>query len=158
MECETPMMGKVTVGFEWWFVPVVAVPGGIGAVGRYLLDKYLKTVRGWSPVRSVAAVNIVGTALLASLTLIAVFSTVPLDKETVTSAAMLGVAALAGGFTTYSTAMVEALKDRSGMATNFMVLFLVLVLCCVIYLAILILGYLGVAVFFEQFSDSNWGS
>ncbi|WP_459610525.1 CrcB family protein [Corynebacterium urogenitale] len=133
------------MGFEWWLLPVIALPGGVGAVGRYLLDTHLKVVRGWPPVKSVAVVNLVGTGLLASLTLIAVFITVPLEKGAVTTAVMMGVASLAGGFTTFSTAMVEAVKDRQGAVANFMTLLLVLVMCCLLYVAILVLGYLGVA-------------
>ena len=99
----------------------VAVGGGTGAAARYGLDTYLKSRRGWAPLWSLAVVNLLGTALLG---LVLGFTSqhtagtgglggpVSTDGAGATSAArdilfpLLGVG-LAGGFTTFSTVMVE---------------------------------------------------
>ena len=99
----------------------VAVGGGTGAAARYGLDTYLKSRRGWAPLWSLAVVNLLGTALLG---LVLGFTSqhaagigglggpVSADGTGATSTAqdilfpLLGVG-LAGGFTTFSTVMVE---------------------------------------------------
>ncbi|OFT33505.1 chromosome condensation protein CrcB [Corynebacterium sp. HMSC08A12] len=86
----------------------VAVGGGTGAAARYGLDTYLKSRRGWAPLWSLAVVNLLGTALLG---LILGFTSQHSTGSGVGTAGdilfpLIGVG-LAGGFTTFSTVMVE---------------------------------------------------
>lgn len=86
----------------------VAVGGGTGAAARYGLDTYLKSRRGWAPLWSLAVVNLLGTVLLG---LVLGFTSQHSTGSGVGTAGdilfpLIGVG-LAGGFTTFSTVMVE---------------------------------------------------
>lgn len=90
------------------FVPalVVAAAGGVGAALRYLAD-HAATHR-WGPgqVRGILLVNLLG-AFVAGLLVGATDADSPLR--------LAGVAAL-GGFTTFSTAMLQTLTVAAGGA------------------------------------------
>ena len=86
----------------------VAVGGGTGAAARYGLDTYLKSRRGWEPLWSLAVVNLLGTIVLG---LVFGFTSQHSTGSGVGTAGdilfpLIGVG-LAGGFTTFSTVMVE---------------------------------------------------
>lgn len=86
----------------------VAVGGGTGAAARYGLDTYLKSRRGWAPLWSLAVVNLLGTIVLG---LVFGFTSQHSTGSGVGTAGdilfpLIGVG-LAGGFTTFSTVMVE---------------------------------------------------
>lgn len=86
----------------------VAVGGGTGAAARYGLDTYLKSRRGWAPLWSLAVVNLLGTIVLG---LVLGFTSQYSTGSGVGTAGdilfpLIGVG-LAGGFTTFSTVMVE---------------------------------------------------
>ena len=86
----------------------VAVGGGTGAAARYGLDTYLKSRRGWEPLWSLAVVNLLGTIVLG---LVFGFTSQHSTGSGVGTAGdilfpLVGLG-LAGGFTTFSTVMVE---------------------------------------------------
>ena len=86
----------------------VAVGGGTGAAARYGLDTYLKSRRGWAPLWSLAVVNLLGTIVLG---LVFGFTSQHSTGSGVGTAGdilfpLVGLG-LAGGFTTFSTVMVE---------------------------------------------------
>ncbi|MCG7456635.1 CrcB family protein [Corynebacterium sp. ACRPH] len=86
----------------------VAVGGGTGAAARYGLDTYLKSGRGWAPLWSLSVVNLLGTVLLG---LVLGFTSQYSTSSGAGTAGdilfpLVGVG-LAGGFTTFSTVMVE---------------------------------------------------
>ena len=89
---------------------LIAVCGGLGAVGRYLMEQHLKSSRGWSPLSTVSVINLLGSALLGLLGGMAI-AAADAQPQSVVIPAVLSAAALCGGFTTFSTAMVEALKE-----------------------------------------------
>ena len=95
---------------------LIAVCGGLGAVGRYLMEQYLKGTRGWSPLSTVSVINLLGSALLGLLTGI-IFVAVEAQPQTVMVPAAVSAAAVCGGFTTFSTAMVEAVKEPNKCKT-----------------------------------------
>lgn len=99
----------------------VAVGGGTGAAARYGLDTYLKSRRGWAPLWSLAVVNLLGTALLGLILgftsqhaagiggLTGPASAGAPGATTATQDVLFPLVGLglAGGFTTFSTVMVE---------------------------------------------------
>lgn len=99
----------------------VAVGGGTGAAARYGLDTYLKSRRGWEPLWSLAVVNLLGTALLGLILgftsqhaagiggLTGPASAGAPGATTATQDILFPLVGLglAGGFTTFSTVMVE---------------------------------------------------
>ncbi len=99
----------------------VAVGGGTGAAARYGLDTYLKSRRGWAPLWSLAVVNLLGTALLGLVLgftsqhaagiggLTGPASAGAPGATTATQDILFPLVGLglAGGFTTFSTVMVE---------------------------------------------------
>ena len=99
----------------------VAVGGGTGAAARYGLDTYLKSRRGWEPLWSLAVVNLLGTALLGLILgftsqhaagiggLTGPVSAGAPGATTATQDILFPLVGLglAGGFTTFSTVMVE---------------------------------------------------
>lgn len=95
---------------------LIAVCGGLGAVGRYMMEQYLKGTRGWSPLSTVSVINLLGSALLGLLGEIAIVAA-DAQPQSVVIPAVLSVAALCGGFTTFSTAMVEAVKEPNKCKT-----------------------------------------
>lgn len=99
----------------------VAVGGGTGAAARYGLDTYLKSRRGWAPLWSLAVVNLLGTALLGLILGFTSQHAAGIGELAEPAGAgapgattatqhilfpLVGVG-LAGGFTTFSTVMVE---------------------------------------------------
>lgn len=128
----------------------VAVGGGTGAAARYGLDTYLKSRRGWAPLWSLAVVNLLGTALLG---LVLGFTSqytagtgglggpVNTDGTGATSAArdilfpLLGVG-LAGGFTTFSTVMVEVFTRPQPTRRIVGVVAMTVACCAVFFLAL----------------------
>lgn len=128
----------------------VAVGGGTGAAARYGLDTYLKSRRGWAPLWSLAVVNLLGTALLG---LVLGFTSqytagtgglggpVSTDGTGATSATrdilfpLLGVG-LAGGFTTFSTVMVEVFTRPQPTRRIVGVVAMTVACCAVFFLAL----------------------
>lgn len=128
----------------------VAVGGGTGAAARYGLDTYLKSRRGWAPLWSLTVVNLLGTALLG---LVLGFTSqytagtgglggpVNTDGTGATSAArdilfpLLGVG-LAGGFTTFSTVMVEVFTRPQPTRRIVGVVAMTVACCAVFFLAL----------------------
>ena len=131
---------------------IITACGGLGAVGRYLLERHLKGNRGWTPMRAVSAVNLLGCALLGLFSgVIIALSEVPsyAPSETHSGGVMLSLAvaatALCGGFTTFSTAMVEAVREPRGMRNAGTTLAVVLVGCIIAFSAMMLLGFMGTA-------------
>ncbi|WP_298075338.1 CrcB family protein [uncultured Corynebacterium sp.] len=124
----------------------VAVGGGTGAAARYGLDTYLKSRRGWAPLWSLAVVNLLGTALLGLVLGLTsqhaagiggLGGSVGADGTGATSAAgdilfpLVGVG-FAGGFTTFSTVMVEVFT-RSQPARRIGGVVAMTVACCAVF-------------------------
>ena len=126
----------------------VAVGGGTGAAARYGLDTYLKSRRGWAPLWSLAVVNLLGTALLglvfgftsqhvAGAGVAELGGPVGADGTGAAGGAgdilfpLLGVG-LAGGFTTFSTVMVEVFT-RPQPARRIVGVVAMTVACCAVF-------------------------
>jgi CrcB protein len=103
-----------------WSVALLALAGGIGAVARYLLDDAVTRARtrrsatgapGPFPAATVL-INVTGSLALGALT-----GALQGGHLTATTAAVLGTG-FCGGYTTFSTAMVETarLGDRREVA------------------------------------------
>lgn len=81
----------------------VAVAGGVGAAARHLCDRAATLRWGEGQVRGILAVNVVGSFLIGLLTG---------SQASVQWQSVLGIGLL-GGFTTFSTAMLQAVgPDR----------------------------------------------
>jgi CrcB protein len=88
-------------------VTLVVLGGGLGAVARWLLTAWLGTSRHGFPVGT-TAVNVVGSLLLGVV--------VGFDTSIGPSVADPVAIGLLGGFTTFSTWMVEV--DRAGTSRD----------------------------------------
>jgi len=82
---------------SWWVWALVAVLGGAGAIGRFLLDASISARAGRQFPLGTLAVNASGALLLGLLTGLAARGTL----ETLAGAATLG------SYTTFSTWMLE---------------------------------------------------
>lgn len=82
---------------SWLEIFLVAIGGGSGAVLRWLSDEWLK--RSTRPPLSLIIINVLGSTLLGVLS-----TTAQLSSEMLM---LVGVGVL-GGFTTFSSASVEA--------------------------------------------------
>lgn len=82
----------------------VALAGGVGAVLRFVVDGLVgRRRRGWFPLGTVV-INVSGSFLLGVLTGLA------LDHVASTSLTLVLGTGLVGGYTTFSTASVEAVN------------------------------------------------
>ena len=127
---------------------IITACGGLGAVGRCLLERHFKGTRGWTPMRAVSAINLLGCALLGLLSgIILALSEANSGGWLLTVA--VAATALCGGFTTFSTAMVEAVQEPRGMKNAGTTLAVMLVGCVIAFLVMLLLGFLGATVFFS---------
>lgn len=124
----------------------VALGGGTGAAARYVLDTHLKSQRGWAPLWSLAVVNLLGTAVLG---LVLGYTSQHLDGAAGSTSAgetqdilypLLGIG-LAGGFTTFSTVMVEVFT-RPQPARRIAGVVGMAVVCCAVFLPALWCGAL----------------
>ncbi|MBC2682481.1 FluC/FEX family fluoride channel [Corynebacterium anserum] len=107
-------MGIANVGIAL----VMLVGGGAGATLRFLLDQYLQNVHGMSPLRAVNRINAIGTSVLALV--IVLTAEVALTRGRGDAAYVCAFfLALTGGFTTFSTAMVNSVKDSSSLSEAF---------------------------------------
>ena len=127
---------------------IIAACGGLGAVGRYLLERHFKGTRGWTPMRAVSAINLLGCVLLGLLSGIILALSEAHGGGWLLPAAVAATA-LCGGFTTFSTAMVEAAQEPRGMKNAGTTLAVMLVGCVIAFLVMLLLGFLGATVFFS---------
>jgi len=126
---------------------LIAVCGGLGAVGRYVMEQYLKGSRGWSPLSTVSVINLLGGALLGLLTGI-IFVAVEAQPQTVMVPAAVSAAAVCGGFTTFSTAMVEEVKRAWGMWNSIASLVFNLLFCVLTFGLLALIGtFLGSLIF-----------
>lgn len=115
---------------------VVALGGGVGAVLRFLLDQYLQKARGFSPLRAVNRINFIGSSALA---LVMGLTSLSVLAWGVGSAAYVCAffVSLTGGFTTFSTAMVNSLQGTTGFMEAFRVQVLSLVMSVIGFLGML---------------------
>lgn len=127
---------------------IIAACGGLGAVGRYLLERHFKGTRGWTPMRAVSVINLLGCALLGLLSGIILALSEAHGGGWLLPAAVAATA-LCGGFTTFSTAIVEAVQEPRGMKNAGTTLAVMLVGCVIAFLVMLLLGFLGATVFFS---------
>ena len=127
---------------------IIAACGGLGAVGRYLLERHFKGTRGWTPMRAVSAINLLGCVLLGLLSGIILALSEAHGGGWLLPAAVAATA-LCGGFTTFSTAIVEAVQEPRGMKNAGTTLAVMLVGCVIAFLVMLLLGFLGATVFFS---------
>ena len=127
---------------------IIAACGGLGAVGRYLLERHFKGTRGWTPMRAVSVINLLGCALLGLLSGIILALSEAQGGGWLLPAAVAATA-LCGGFTTFSTAIVEAVQEPRGMKNAGTTLAVMLVGCVIAFLVMLLLGFLGATVFFS---------
>jgi fluoride exporter len=87
---------------------LIAVGGGVGAIGRFVLDGAIKARVGGFPLGTVV-INVSGSLLLGLLTGLGEAGTLPLPAVAVLGTGMMG------GYTTFSTASVETVQlFRSG--------------------------------------------
>lgn len=129
---------------------IIVLCGGLGAVARYSLEQYLKSSRGWKPLNAVAAINLLGSGLLGLLSGIVIIASETQSQSFAVTAAV-GAAALCGGFTTFSTAMVEAAKAPR-LANSAGNLLYTLVGCMILYGVMALLGsFLGAWIFNAPF-------
>ena len=127
---------------------IIAACGGLGAVGRYLLERHFKGTRGWTPMRAVSVINLLGCALLGLLSGIILALSEAHGGGWLLPAAVAATA-LCGGFTTFSTAIVEAVQEPRGMKNAGTTLAVMLVGCVIAFLVMLLLGFRGATVFFS---------
>ena len=82
----------------------LALAGGVGAGARFVLDGFLRS-RGTSPYPvGTLVINISGSFLLGLVTGLALAAAVPPETQLILGAGFLG------GYTTFSTASVEAVR------------------------------------------------
>ena len=128
----------------------VALGGGTGAAARYALDTHLKSQRGWAPLWSLAVVNLLGTIVLGlALGFVLQHSdgagqvlgkTFDSSRPLSILFPLLGVG-IAGGFTTFSTVMVEVFT-RPQPARRIAGVVGMAVVCCAVFLPALWCGAL----------------
>jgi len=102
-----------------WMVLTIAVAGGVGAVLRYLLSRTIAPrAKGRFPWATFA-VNVSGALLLGFATGLAMTHILPEEWRVVVGTGLLG------GYTTFSTASVEAAQlasqHRTGLAALYCV-------------------------------------
>ena len=100
-----------------WMVLTIAVAGGVGAVLRYLLSR---TIAPWARGRfpwATFAVNVSGALLLGFATGLTTTHILPEEWRVVVGTGLLG------GYTTFSTASVEAAQLASQHRTGLAVLY-----------------------------------
>lgn len=85
---------------------VLGVAGGVGAVARFLADGLVARFNPWRFPLGTVVVNITGSALLGLITGVTVHAAPGLHVDIRTA---LGTG-LCGGYTTFSTASVEAFR------------------------------------------------
>lgn len=83
---------------------IVSLVGGVGAATRFVVDGWVRS--RWSTHLSVAtvAINVTGSLLLGGLTGALATGAIPISTYTVAATGFCG------GYTTFSTAMVETVR------------------------------------------------
>ncbi|MGJ4116722.1 CrcB family protein [Corynebacterium macclintockiae] len=122
----------------------VAIGGGAGAAARYQLDTYLKSRRGWAPLWSLAVINLLGTIALGVVLGFVLQHPGALQQPEALQPSggaasalsilfpLIGVG-VAGGFTTFSTAMVEVFTQPQP-ARRIVGVAAMLLACCAVFL------------------------
>jgi CrcB protein len=83
---------------------LVAVAGGVGAVGRFVLDGLIRSRIALLVPAGTFVINVSGSLLLGFVTGIVMAGSEPTDFRVVLGTGFLG------GYTTFSTAMIETVR------------------------------------------------
>lgn len=102
----------MSLGFFGLFI-LSCVTGGLGAVLRFWLDTYLRKSKKWYPLFSLLLINSLGSLVLGGF--YGGFEHMALAQV---SALWILAGALCGGFTTFSTAMVEGILNPRGLGSS----------------------------------------
>lgn len=87
-----------------WMLALLALAGGLGAGARFILDGVIRQRTSSALPLGTVTINLLGSLLLGLLTGLVGAALLPVDAQFVLGAGLLG------GFTTFSTASVEAVR------------------------------------------------